>query len=185
MTIQYKVPARHVDKELAERLEKLDRERLEIAQKLVEAYRKSPEYTAALHICGSVNRVNVHLGSTSALEVVINDGKSSPAVASIGYMGETTINTLLSGKLLSDEEKRGLLALRFGFGVEGSEIVVRRRVWIVKHVTRDATLALAEWPTLRKAEEDLERWGTEVEEEGWVPHSGSGYLEIAPEEREV
>lgn len=184
MTIQYRVPARHVDKELAERLEKLDRERLEIAQKLVDAYKKSPEYAAALHIAGNVNRVNVQLGSTSALEVVINDGKSSPATTSIGYMGETTINTLLSGKLLSDEEKRGLLALKFNFGDGRGEIVVRRRVWVVKHVTRDATLALAEWPTLRKAEDDLERWGTDTDE-GWVPHSGSGHLEIAPEEREV
>lgn len=115
-TTYYKVSVKiaDVDADLAKAYTEAQKAVTEAAKALIAAYQKSPRYAAALDLSANTS---YHGKQHPAIQVqgfelvysipVTTDAKAqqSPTL----YLGEKTINTLLNGKILSDDEKRKLI----------------------------------------------------------------------------
>jgi len=112
--VEYKVEAATVDKDLAKAVEDARRALGEAEKALLDAYRKSPRYQAMLDLVGYGSSAYgkaplypVIQGSRIICKVMV-DLDHEPTRPQL-YLDPKTANLLLSGKLLSDEEKRLLL----------------------------------------------------------------------------
>lgn len=112
--VECKVEMANVDKDLAKAVSDA-RNALAAAEKaMIEAYRKSPRYQAMLDLTGHGNSgygkapmYPAIAGSQIICKVTV-DLESAPPRQQL-YLDPKTANLLLSGKLLSDDEKRWLL----------------------------------------------------------------------------
>lgn len=112
--VEYKVEMATVDKDLAKAVSDA-RNALASAEKaVIEAYRQSPRYQAMLDLTGygssGYGKAPMYpaiQGSQIVCKVMV-DLESAPTRQQL-YLDPKTANLLLSGKLLSDGEKRQLL----------------------------------------------------------------------------
>lgn len=112
--VEYKVEMSSVDKDLAKAVSDA-RNALDAAEKaMIEAYQKSSRYQAMLDLTGygssGYSKAPMYpaiLGSQIICKVMV-DLASEPTRQNL-YIDPKTANLLLSGKLLSDDEKRQLL----------------------------------------------------------------------------
>lgn len=112
--VEYKVEMATVDKDLAKAVADARNVLASAEKAMIEAYRKSPRYQAMLDLTGygsggysKATMYPVILGSQIICKVMV-DLESAPTRQQ-RYLDPKTANLLLSGKLLSDGEKRQLL----------------------------------------------------------------------------
>lgn len=159
--VRFKVDGRTVSKELAEKIQRLQRELSETQRLLRLEYEKSPEYRAAVAVA-SQGSVGVVVARDGYLDVAVpcfdysSEGRRKPT----SYLGETTINMLLNGKLLTDGQKRALLAERFGGLFDQANVRVLERRWELVELDADRreVRRLALCDTEEQAEEKLQDW---------------------------
>lgn len=113
-TVEYKVEAVEIDRDLASAVDKARKELAAAEKALIDAYVKSDRYKALCDISGygssTFGKAHIHpvlQGSRIVCRVMVDlpDEKNGPQL----YLDPKTANLLLSGKLLSDAEKRKLL----------------------------------------------------------------------------
>lgn len=133
MKVQFEVPASNVDREKWQQIDKAQRELDALKSSLLQTFRNSDRFVAALDLAGTKGRtygkheVSVVLdGSTLRVSVPIDlideNDKPKPTLPSV-LVDATTVNVLLTGKLLSDDEKRRLLKLYTRGALEFEEVV--------------------------------------------------------------
>lgn len=161
--IRFTVHGAKVNKELADKILRLRSEMVEAQRLLRLDYEKSSEYQAATAMAShGAQSVGVVVARDATLDVAVPcfDYSSDSRRRSSSLMSDTTINMLLSGKLLSDAQKRALLADRFGgvFDTENVRIQVRRWELVELDADRKEVRRLALCDTEEQAESKLEDW---------------------------
>lgn len=161
--VRFKVQNASVSKELADKIQRLQRELSETQRLLRLEYEKSPEYRAAVAVASQgSSSVGVVVARDGYLDVAVpcfdysSDGRRKPTT----FLGETTINMLLNGKLLTDAQKRALLAERFGGLFDQANVRVQERRWELVELDADRkeVRRLALCDTEEQAEGKLEDW---------------------------
>lgn len=125
--IQFSVELRNFDNEAFSKLRKLDEERASLISRVISDFKKSDRLKAAKDIAApdtygakdpSVTFdgkfFNVTIACVASEEPVTKKSTYPPSL----NMHESTLNTLLQGKLLSDSEKRKLINAATGGIIE-------------------------------------------------------------------
>ena len=125
--VEFEVPYSKIDADLWAELRDAQKVAATLKEKLRQKYASSDEYRAALAVAG----IGSHTGTKLTPHIRICDhsitcsvpldlerpeGASAPLAHSLS-LDTALLNTLLHGKLLSDEEKRGLLTRILPSGV--------------------------------------------------------------------
>lgn len=127
-TVEFKIDISTFDPEAWKRLVEARKAVADIEADIIKAYAKSERAKAAYDLAGfgdygtkynPITRIDASRISTS-VNVDIDDGKATASPRPTLYLAEKTVNMLLSGKLLNDEQKKALLK-QVGFDVDALE----------------------------------------------------------------
>lgn len=125
MNIEFKISIADFDADAWKRLGDARKEVASIEAEIIKSYKDSLRYKAALDLAGisdySGKYTPITRIETSRIVTSVNvdtiDDREKPSGPTL-FLGEKTINALLSGKLLTDDQKKALL-LQIGVDVEG------------------------------------------------------------------
>lgn len=110
--LKYTVNLEDVDADLAKEWREANQKAREAADKLIAAYRKSERFSMAHDLSGmkgAGTKVNMSVGEGKidvTLRIQLAD---EPIDQRLNRLDHSTVNLLINGKLLTDEQKRGLL----------------------------------------------------------------------------
>jgi hypothetical protein len=141
-----------------------------LAESILQDIRASSDYQVIVKMrrCGSKLTEAVR-GPYFEVDVAPADAPPRTTTRPATYIPESTLNTILSVKLLSDRQKRGLLAQQFG-GVFGEGVQVSVRSWVA---TDEDGEKVFESASLSDMEDELSQFAQHVQNGVWVDGDGT------------
>ena len=160
MTYKFTVPARDVSEELTKELEHHSRRVFELKEQIRRLFYKSDTYASVLHVTGR-RQAGVEVRDSGVVEVTLPGVNSEPS-PSYKRLEASTLNLLLSGKLLTDDQKMALLA---DLLPSTENVRVQRRRWqlVVRNMETGSDGPVLDTHLSREqAEKALPLWAEQV-----------------------